>query len=222
MSTTVSARPASVRLSIPKAAALAVVLAVGVLFVAKYVFHYYLNYDAAGFGPYWSKRAILLAHITCGMVALVIGPFQFSRRLRQRNIQLHRVLGRTYLIAVLCGSLAGIALAVTTTFGVIWGFSLFCLALAWITCGAMAFYAIKQRQVDVHREWMVRTYIVTFAFVMFRLLNDYGPTSRLGAPGQRQDVYIWASWVVPLMAAEVVMQLRRMRKASGPMRTKSL
>jgi uncharacterized membrane protein len=205
-------------LSLPKAAALAAVLAVGVVFVAKYVFRYYLNYNPAEFDPYWSRRAILLVHITSGMVALLIGPFQFSRRLRQRNLQLHRMLGRTYLIAVLCGSLAGMGLAVTTTFGVIWGFSLFCLALAWITCGAMAFYAIKLRQIAVHQEWMVRTYIVTFGFVTFRLLNDYGPTSRLGAPGQRQDVYIWASWVVPLMAAEVIMQLRRMRKAGATTR----
>ncbi|MGA2906634.1 MAG: DUF2306 domain-containing protein [Terracidiphilus sp.] len=218
MSTNVSARPASGSLSLPKAAALAAVLAVGVVFVAKYVFRYYLNYNPAEFDPYWSRRAILLVHITSGMVALLIGPFQFSRRLRQRNLQLHRMLGRTYLIAVLCGSLAGMGLAVTTTFGVIWGFSLFCLALAWITCGAMAFYAIKLRQIAVHQEWMVRTYIVTFGFVTFRLLNDYGPTSRLGAPGQRQDVYIWASWVVPLMAAEVIMQLRRMRKAGATTR----
>ena len=218
MSTNVSARPASGSLSLPKAAALAAVLAVGVVFVAKYVFRYYLNYNPAEFDPYWSRRAILLVQITSGMVALLIGPFQFSRRLRQRNLQLHRMLGRTYLIAVLCGSLAGMGLAVTTTFGVIWGFSLFCLALAWITCGAMAFYAIKLRQIAVHQEWMVRTYIVTFGFVTFRLLNDYGPTSRLGAPGQRQDVYIWASWVVPLMAAEVIMQLRRMRKAGATTR----
>jgi len=218
MSTNVSARPASGSLSLPKAAALAAVLAVGVVFVAKYVFRYYLNYNPAEFDPYWSRLAILLVHITSGMVALLIGPFQFSRRLRQRNLQLHRMLGRTYLIAVLCGSLAGMGLAVTTTFGVIWGFSLFCLALAWITCGAMAFYAIKLRQIAVHQEWMVRTYIVTFGFVTFRLLNDYGPTSRLGAPGQRQDVYIWASWVVPLMAAEVIMQLRRMRKAGATTR----
>ncbi|MGB8032125.1 MAG: DUF2306 domain-containing protein [Terracidiphilus sp.] len=218
MSTSVSARPAPAGMRLPKAAALAAVLAVGVVFVAKYVFRYYLNYNPAEFDPYWSRRGILLVHITSGMVALLIGPFQFSRRLRQRNLQLHRVLGRTYLIAVLCGSLAGMGLAVTTTFGVMWGFSLFCLALAWSTCGAMAFYAIKLRQIAVHQEWMVRTYIVTFAFVTFRLLNDYGPTSRLGAPGQRGDVYIWACWVVPLMAAEVIMQLRRMRPAAATKR----
>jgi len=52
MSTNVSARPASGSLSLPKAAALAAVLAVGVVFVAKYVFRYYLNYNPAEFDPY--------------------------------------------------------------------------------------------------------------------------------------------------------------------------
>ena len=215
MSTSVSVRPASAGVQIPKALALAALLAVAIFFVIKYVFHYYLNYNPAGFDPYWSRRAILLVHITSGMVALLIGPFQFSRRLRQRNLGLHRLLGRTYLIAVLCGALAAIGLAVTTTFGALWGFSLVCLALAWSTCGGMAFYAIKQRQIAVHQEWMVRTYIVTFAFVGFRLLNDMGPTSRIGDGEGRGDVYIWASWVVPLMAAEVIMQLRRMRRAGA-------
>ena len=31
----------------------------------------------------------------------------------------------------------------------------------------------------LHKEWMIRAYVVTFAFVTFRILSDYGPTSRL-------------------------------------------
>ena len=55
------------------------------------------------------------------MVAVLTGPWQFSRRLRQRSLGFHRVLGRVYLIAVVCGSLASFRLAFTTTFG--WAFS---------------------------------------------------------------------------------------------------
>jgi uncharacterized membrane protein len=205
------AAPAAKRVRLPKALALAVILLVAIAFVLKYVFHYYLNYNPAGFGPHWMDRGTLLVHITGGMVALLIGPWQFSQRLRQRHLQLHRLLGRVYLIAVLCGSLAAFRLAVTTTFGAMWGFSLFSMALAWITCASMAFYAVKQRQIQVHQEWMVRTYVVTFGFVTFRLLNDIGPTSRIGSDAERGDVYIWACWVLPLLAAEVIMQLRRMR-----------
>lgn len=210
MSTTFAA-PARPSARLPKVLALAAVLLVAAAFVLKYVFHYYLNYNIAGFGFYWDRRVTLLVHITSGMLAILIGPFQFSRRLRQRYLSMHRILGRVYLIAVACGAIAAMRLAITTTFGLPWGISLFSMALAWITCGGMAFYAIRQRHIQVHQEWMVRTYIVTFGFVTFRLLNDYGPTSHLRPAAERADVYVWACWVLPLIAAEVVMQLRRMR-----------
>jgi hypothetical protein len=58
---------------------------------------------------------------------------------------------------------------------------------------------------------MVRTYVVTFAFVTFRLLNDYGPTSRLQPDNDRAVTMGWVSWVIPLLVAEVILQLRRMR-----------
>jgi len=105
---------------LPKAVALTAVLLAAAGFVLKYVFHYYLNYNAAGFDPYCGRRSWLLVHITSGMAAILIGPWQFSRRIRQRHLQLHRFMGRTYLIAVACGSMAGFYLAVTTTFGWAW------------------------------------------------------------------------------------------------------
>jgi len=46
---------------------LAAILAVGIVFVLKYVFHYYLNYNQQGFIPYWSVRGWLMLHITSGI-----------------------------------------------------------------------------------------------------------------------------------------------------------
>jgi uncharacterized membrane protein len=202
------ARPA-VRL--PKTIALLLIMLVACTFVFRYVFPYYLHYNPAGFEEYWTRRGWLLVHISSGMVALLIGPWQFSRRLRQRYLRLHRVSGRVYLIAIVCGATAAFYLAFTTADGRSWGFGLAALALAWLTTGAMAFYAIRQRQIQLHQEWMVRSYIVTFAFVTFRFLNDTPPLSRLGPPNERAIAYIWACWALPLLAAEVIMQLRRMR-----------
>jgi hypothetical protein len=75
----------------------------------------------------------------------------------------------------------------------------------------MAYYAILRRQIPVHKEWMVRAYVVTFAFVTFRVLNDYGPTSRLQPAGDRAITIGWACWALPLLLTEVILQLRRMR-----------
>jgi len=165
-----------------KILALAAVLLIAVSFVLRFVFRYYLHYNEAAFtdpllgaANYWRMRGWLLLHITGGMVAILIGPWQFSRRLRQRHLQLHRLSGRVYLIAVTCACAAAFRLAIATTFGKAWGFGLCALALAWLTTSSMAYYAIRKRQVSIHREWMVRSYVVTFAFVTFRIFNDYPP-----------------------------------------------
>jgi len=42
----------------------------------------------------------LLAHGLAGFMALAIGPFQFSERLRRKHTALHRVLGRIYIGAI--------------------------------------------------------------------------------------------------------------------------
>ena len=65
---------------------------------------------------------------------------------------------------------------------------------------------------SVHKEWMIRAYVVTFAFVTFRFLDDYGPTSRLKPPDESAINFLWASWTLPLLTSEVILQLRRMRK----------
>ena len=45
-------------------------------------------------------QAAFYAHIVGGGVALVAGPFQFWRGLRDRHRSVHRWMGRTYLAAI--------------------------------------------------------------------------------------------------------------------------
>jgi small-conductance mechanosensitive channel len=40
---------------------------------------------------------LMLAHGVPGALALILGVFQFSTRLRQRHLQLHRIMGRVYV-----------------------------------------------------------------------------------------------------------------------------
>lgn len=195
-----------------------VILAIAIAFVLKYVFRYYLNYNQAaytdpirGAANYWVQRGWLLMHMTGGMVALLTGPWQFWSGFRSRYARLHRWTGRLFLSGVAVGSVGAYHMAIVTTFGWAFGFSLFGLATAWVTTAGMAYYAVLKRCIPIHKEWMVRAYVVTFAFVTFRLLNDYGPTSHLQPDNDRAITIGWACWVLPLLVTEVVLQLRRMR-----------
>ena len=197
----------------------AAILTLAVGFVLEYVFRYYLHYNEAAFtdpirgaANYWRMRGWLLLHMSGGMLALLSGPWQFWSGLRQRHMRIHRWTGRLFLTGVALGSTGAVQLAVSTTFGWALGFSLLALALAWVSTAGMALYSILRGMVQTHKEWMVRAYGVTFAFVTFRVLNDYGPTSRLQPDNDRAVTIAWACWTIPLLMTEIILQLRRMRR----------
>src|ERR1700678_3079518 len=55
-----------------------------------------------------ADRHLLFPHTLAGTFALLIGPINFSSRIRQRYLQLHRILGRVYFISVFVGAFTGI------------------------------------------------------------------------------------------------------------------
>lgn len=114
-----------------------------------------------------ADRHFLIPHTIAGTVALLAGPVQFSSRLRQRYLKFHRVLGYMYVISVLIGSYTGIALAAGRPG--LPGTSM--QAAAWIVCTIAAFITARNRQFVQHRQWMARSYAVTFTFVSSRVLN---------------------------------------------------
>jgi len=42
---------------------------------------------------------------------------------------------------------------------------------AWVICTTAAFLTARNRQMVQHRQWMIRSYAVTFTFVSSRVLN---------------------------------------------------
>ena len=50
----------------------------------------------------------LLPHALAGVTALLLGPFQFSERVRRGNPALHRLMGRIYIGAIVIASLLSI------------------------------------------------------------------------------------------------------------------
>jgi uncharacterized membrane protein len=114
-----------------------------------------------------ADRRLLIPHTLCGVIALLSGPIQFSSRFRQRHLKFHRVLGRIYVVSVFIGAATGVALATGRP-----GFPGTSMqAAAWIVCTTAAFLTARNRQILQHRQWMVRSYAVTFTFVSSRVLN---------------------------------------------------
>jgi uncharacterized membrane protein len=58
-------------------------------------------------------RASFYTHITFGGVALLIGWLQFSRKIRARNLNLHRTIGKMYMVAVALSGVGGFTIAIS-------------------------------------------------------------------------------------------------------------
>ena len=114
-----------------------------------------------------ADRGILIPHVIFGLAALLIGPLQFSTRFRSRHLKLHRVLGRVYVISVLASAPTGVLLSMGRP-----GFPGTSMqAFAWIVCTVTALITAMNRQIAAHRQWMARSYAVTFTFISTRVLN---------------------------------------------------
>jgi uncharacterized membrane protein len=185
---------------------LAVVL--GVVFVAMFALRY-LTFDQEVYGAYWPRRGWLFLHVFGGIVALLTGPGQLWLGLSRQRLELHRRLGIVYMSSVAVSSLAAFYLSTHTELGWVFGAGLFGLAVAWVVTTGLAFAAVRRGLIDQHQEWMIRSYVVTFAFVSFRIFAGVVQATGVGTLQEQLGAASWFCWAVPLLITEAVIQGRK-------------
>ncbi len=166
----------------------------------------YFSLDAAVLGRWFDYKWWLISHISGGLLALVLGPFQFWKGFRTKYIRAHRVMGGVYLGGILMASIASTYLAWTSALAIStgWAVGLQGLAVAWFATSLMAFRSIRRRKIQLHKEWMIRSYVVTLAFVSFRLLDD-NLSAFLGGSIELSTTIIWVSWTIPLLFTNMIL-----------------
>src|SRR5215472_1594553 len=143
------------------------------LFVLWHDERYVFNHSDGESAHLFPVRWLLLPHALSGLTALLTGPFQFSSRFRQRHLRVHRILGRVYLA---CVAVSGIVAFYLHTIlekqpgNRQW---IFALDAAWLITGAIAFAAVRNGNIEAHRQWIARNYALTTVFVTVRVLKAF-------------------------------------------------
>jgi uncharacterized membrane protein len=158
---------------------------------------------------YMAHITMLIMHIVGAMLAVIIGPFQFLPGIRKgRWLKVHRWLGRTYLLSILFGGLGGLYMAQFAYGGIISRLGFGALAILWLYSAYRAYKHIRNKEIEQHRQWMIRNYALTFAGVMLRV---WVPLS--GAVGiDFNTAYVvigWMCWVPNLLVAEWIIRSSR-------------
>lgn len=153
--------------------------------------------------------ALTFVHMAGGTGMLFLGAANLYLATRRIAYPLHRRIGQAYLGIGAVGSLSALAVTMTpahkppgspilTNMSV----SLAMLSLAWLTFALLGWRAARNRRFDSHRDWMIRAYVLVWAFVFCRLGSR---VPALGDMGNGQ-AFSWLSWVGPLLLCEVALQ----------------
>lgn len=163
----------------------------------------------------------LFVHAFAGGIALLLGPFQFLDGFRKRRPVVHRWMGRIYLVSILIGGLSAFIIAPGMISGLVGEVGLLSLAVLWLWTGWNAYSSIRKGDVKSHREWMIRSFALTFAAATLRLwlgtlIATQLPFLQTRYSGDFDALFVevyrvvmWLSWVPNLIVAEMIIQRRR-------------
>ena len=160
------------------------------------------------FGPVRLKvhadhQPMLLTHVVGGIAMLIAGAIALRIGLTKSWFRWHKTAGYTYLVT---GTVASVsALIRSFDVGHSPGLPTGTLSAVWLVFSAMAFRAIRNKRLDQHRDWMIRSYVAAWTFVFCRFWSRAVPADLQPS----ENNMLWIAWVGPLLIAEVLIQWPR-------------
>jgi uncharacterized membrane protein len=149
----------------------------------------------------------LLPHGIAGACALFLGPMQFSDRLRKKYAKLHRVVGRFYIGGVFVAGPLGFYIqffqersGATRSFSIAGAVD----AALWMTTTAIALLFILRGNVNLHRQWMTRSFAVAIVFLEVRVIGGVTGWDMLGP--RAIETIVWVCLAFSVLSADIVLQ----------------
>jgi hypothetical protein len=143
--------------------------------------------QAAALDDGFARHPLLtLVHVLPGLLFMLLGPLQFSRRIRERHLAWHRRIGGVFLVN-------GAVIGVTALL-------------------AKAYVHIRRRRIALHREWMIRAFSIGLAVATIRpIIGIFFATSPLTGLTPREffGTAFWIGWTLHLIAAETWINVTR-------------
>jgi uncharacterized membrane protein len=156
----------------------------------------------------------LLPHGLTAACALLLGPMQFSDRLRKRFTKLHRVVGRIYVAGALIGAPLGayIQYRFDEHLGMTRGFTIATIvdATLLMSTSLIALMFAMRGKIQLHRQWMTRSYAVAIIFLEVRVVSGLGGWDENFAA---TETIIWTCLGLALLFADFAIQWQDIRPA---------
>jgi len=163
---------------------------------------------------YESFKWWLLPHGIFGAIVLLLAPFQFSDRIRQRFTKAHRVIGRLYVIGAFgLAPLGAYIQYYQERIGAPRSFTILGIVDAVMLIGATALAGLfaYKRKIGLHRQWATRSYAIALVFIGGRFV--LGVTGWEALSIEIAQAVIWSCLALSVILADVAIHWREICSA---------
>jgi uncharacterized membrane protein len=149
-------------------------------------------------------RVAFLMHVFSSLFVLAAGFTQFSKHLRDIRPNLHRWMGKIYvLITLLFAGPSDLILGIYANGGISSKIGFCLLAVLWVTFTWLAFIKIRQGDVLSHREWMLRSFALALSAITLRAWKYMIVFTIHPKPMDVYRVVAWLGWTLNLVLVEI-------------------
>ena len=161
--------------------------------------------------PWW--RMAFYTHVFSSVLALAAGFTQFSEYVLKYHRKVHRIIGKIYAVDILIINFPAAMIMAIYANGLLPSKTAFViLDCLWFYFTLRAVMAARQKRIQEHKEFMIRSFALTFSAITLRswkiiLLNSFHPD-----PLSLYMIDAWMGFVPNLLFAEWLIRKKRKRR----------
>lgn len=132
--------------------------------------------------------ALTYVHVVGGSGMLLFGGINLYLAARNNHFALHRIAGRLYLAFGVVGAASAAVVSLTmahkapgTPLITNEAVSLLTLSFAWLAFAALGWRAVRNRRFASHGDWLIRSYVLAWAFTFCRIASTLSDADELGS-----------------------------------------
>lgn len=148
-------------------------------------------------------------HIVLAIISLITGPLGVVKRLRVKSMRFHRWNGRLYVLSILLNFVPGVYVSFFATGGWLSTLGFLILNALWLGTTILGYWYIKRRDVILHRQWIVRSFFLSFANMTIYIIVAISH-NLINLPYETSyTIAVWLCWILNLILAEFVIRSKR-------------
>ena len=165
-----------------------------------------------------AKAGMTLIHIVPSLVFVLLVPLQFAGSLRRRHPRFHRSIGRVLMSLGIVAGISAVWLSVHPVGGIAEGTATALYGCFFLLCLGRAWWHIRNRRVELHREWVIRMVAIASGAAATRpIMAVFFATSRLTGltPEQFFGPAMWLGFTASYVAGEIYLRHKQPRGLPG-------